>query len=116
MVLNAFVLTTQYRYPGMLPDGRNILRCASGLRWCTMPYVEGESLRERLRREIQLPVEEAVRIAREIADGLGYAHHHRIVHRDIKPENILLAHGHAWGADFGVAQALEGAGGDRLTG
>jgi eukaryotic-like serine/threonine-protein kinase len=89
---------------------------AGGLVWYTMPYVEGESLRDRLRRELQLPLDEAVRITCEIADGLEYAHRHRVVHRDIKPENILLAHGHARVADFGVAQALESAGGDRLTG
>jgi tetratricopeptide (TPR) repeat protein len=88
----------------------------AGVLWYTMPFVQGESLRDRLRRETQLPVDEAVRIAREVADGLQYAHQHGVVHRDIKPENILLAHGHARVADFGVAQAVERAGGDRLTG
>jgi serine/threonine-protein kinase len=87
----------------------------AGLLWYTMPYVEGESLRERLRREGQLPIEDALRIAREVADALSCAHEQGIIHRDIKPENILLARGHARVADFGVAQALEQAGADRLT-
>jgi serine/threonine protein kinase/tetratricopeptide (TPR) repeat protein len=80
---------------------------AQGLLWYTMPYVEGESLRERLRREGQLPIDDALRIAREVAEALDCAHRHAIVHRDIKPENILLAEGHARVADFGVARALE---------
>jgi len=87
----------------------------AGLLWYTMPYVEGESLRERLRREGQLPIEDALRIAREVADALSCAHEQGIIHRDIKPENILLARGHARVADFGVAQALQQAGADRLT-
>ena len=74
----------------------------------TMPFVEGESLRERLRREGRLSVEEALRITREVASALEYAHARRVVHRDIKPENILLsATGHAFVADFGVAYALD---------
>jgi tetratricopeptide (TPR) repeat protein len=87
----------------------------AGLLWYTMPYVEGESLRERLRRDGQLPIEDALRIAREVADALSCAHEQGIIHRDIKPENILLARGHARVADFGVAQALQEAGADRLT-
>jgi TolB-like protein/tRNA A-37 threonylcarbamoyl transferase component Bud32 len=79
---------------------------SAGQLWFTMPYVEGESLRDRLRRDTQLPVDEAVRIACEVADALGYAHDHGIVHRDIKPENILLTRGHALVADFGIARAL----------
>ena len=63
---------------------------AGGRLWFTMPYVEGESLRDRLRRERQLPVDDALRIAREVADALHYAHGHGVIHRDIKPENILL--------------------------
>jgi serine/threonine-protein kinase len=78
---------------------------ASGLVFYVMPYVEGESLRDRLTREKQLPVDEAVRIAREVADALGYAHRHGVVHRDIKPENILLHEGQALVADFGIALA-----------
>jgi serine/threonine-protein kinase len=88
---------------------------AGGLLWYTMPFIEGESLRERLRREKQLPVDEAVRLAREVADALDCAHEHGVVHRDIKPENILLARNHARVADFGVARALEAAGGAGLT-
>jgi eukaryotic-like serine/threonine-protein kinase len=88
---------------------------ADGFLYYVMPYVEGESLRHRLRREIQMPVEEAVRIAREVAEALGYAHQRGIVHRDIKPENILLEGEHAVVADFGVAFAIESASSERLT-
>ena len=85
--------------------------------WFTMPFVEGESLRDRLRRERQLPVDDAVRIAREAAQALQYAHRHGVVHRDIKPENILLtSDGDTLVADFGIARALEAGGGqERLT-
>ncbi|HEY9505720.1 MAG TPA: serine/threonine-protein kinase, partial [Gemmatimonadales bacterium] len=83
--------------------------------WFTMPFVEGESLRERLNREKQLPLDAALRIATEAARALEYAHKHGIVHRDIKPENILLtADGSTLVADFGIARALA-AEGDRLT-
>src|SRR5262250_837901 len=82
---------------------------ASGQLWFTMPYVEGESLRDRLNRERQLPVEDALRIAREAAAALDYAHRHGIIHRDIKPENILLtSEGNTLVADFGIARALAG--------
>ncbi len=87
---------------------------SSPLLWFTMPFVEGESLRSRLTREKQLPLEDALRIARETADGLDYAHRHGVVHRDIKPENILLSGDHALVADFGIARALRGEG-ERLT-
>jgi eukaryotic-like serine/threonine-protein kinase len=80
-----------------------------------MPYVEGESLRDHLNRERQLPIEEAIQITREVADGLSYAHAHRVVHRDIKPENILLSGGHAIVADFGIARAISAAGIGNLT-
>jgi serine/threonine-protein kinase len=80
-----------------------------------MPYVDGQSLRDRLNRERQLPIDEALRIAREVADALSYAHGRGIVHRDIKPENILLDAGHAVVADFGIARAVSAAGGDELT-
>jgi hypothetical protein len=83
--------------------------------WFTMPYVAGESLRNRLVREPQLPLRDAVRIALEVADALGYAHGQGLVHRDVKPENILLSGDHCVLADFGVAQALDAAGGERLT-
>jgi len=88
---------------------------ADGKPFYVMPWVEGESLRERLRREKQLPVDEAVALAREVASALSYAHARGIVHRDIKPENILLVDGHALVADFGIARAVVQAGGDRLT-
>ena len=78
------------------------------LLWFTMPFVEGESLRDRLQREAQLPVPDALRIAREVADGLDFAHRHGVVHRDVKPENILLGDGHALVADFGISRALAG--------
>ena len=80
-----------------------------------MPYVEGESLRDRLTREKQLPVADAVRIATEVAGALEYAHQHGVVHRDIKPENILLHGGHALVADFGIALAASKAGSTRMT-
>ncbi|NIM49483.1 MAG: protein kinase, partial [Gemmatimonadales bacterium] len=88
---------------------------ADGFLYYVMPYVEGESLRDRLNREKQLPVEDAVQIAREVADALGSAHRHDVIHRDIKPENILLEEGHAVVADFGIARAIHAAGGERLT-
>jgi tRNA A-37 threonylcarbamoyl transferase component Bud32 len=78
---------------------------ADGTVFYVMPYVEGESLRDRIKREQQLPIDEAVRITREVLDALEYAHQHRVVHRDIKPENILLHGGHAMVADFGIALA-----------
>jgi eukaryotic-like serine/threonine-protein kinase len=88
---------------------------AAGLLWFTMPFVEGESLRDRLTRERQLPVEDALRIAREAAQGLQYAHEHGVMHRDIKPENILLTQdGSTLVADFGIARAF-GGGEARLT-
>ena len=88
---------------------------ADGLLFYVMPFVEGESLRERLTREIQLPVENALAITREVADALSHAHAHGIIHRDIKPENILLEGEHAVVMDFGVARALSLAAGDSLT-
>ena len=80
-----------------------------------MPYLEGESLRERLSREKQLPLEDAVRITGEIASALDHAHRRNVLHRDIKPENILLQEGNALVADFGIARAIQTAGGDTLT-
>ncbi len=88
---------------------------SGGRLWYTMPFVEGESLRARLDRERQLPLGEAVRLTREIAGALSHAHAKGVLHRDIKPDNILLAGGHALVADFGIARALGGDPGDRLT-
>ena len=88
---------------------------AAGLLYYTMPFVEGETLRDRLTREKQLPLEDALRITREVADALSYAHSRGVVHRDIKPENILLESGHAVVADFGIARAIAAAGGAHLT-
>jgi serine/threonine-protein kinase len=80
-----------------------------------MPYVQGESLRDRLTREKQLPIADALNITREVADAIAHAHSHGIVHRDLKPENILLSEGHAVVADFGIALAVTAAGDQRLT-
>src|SRR5437773_4043891 len=88
---------------------------AAGLLYYVMPYVEGETLRDRLEREGQLPLEEAVRITREAASALSYAHSHDVVHRDIKPENILLSGGEAVVADFGIARAITAAARGKLT-
>ncbi len=88
---------------------------ADGLLYYVMPYVEGESLRDRLTREHQLPIEDAMSITREVASALSYAHSHDVIHRDVKPENILLSGGEAIVADFGIAGALDAAGGVNLT-
>src|SRR6267378_4515226 len=80
---------------------------AAGELWFTMPFVEGESLRDRLQRERRLPVDDALRIARETLDALDYAHRHGVIHRDVKPENILLTETHALVADFGIARAID---------
>jgi TolB-like protein/tRNA A-37 threonylcarbamoyl transferase component Bud32/Flp pilus assembly protein TadD len=88
---------------------------AGGFLFFVMPRVQGESLRDRLNREKQLPVDDALRIAREVADALSYAHAHGVVHRDIKPENILLEGGHAVVADFGIARAIGAAADGPLT-
>ncbi len=86
-----------------------------GFLYYVMPYVEGESLRGRLTREKQLPLDDALQIAREVGDALDYAHRRGVVHRDIKPENILLAEQHAVVADFGIARAIVAASGQKLT-
>src|SRR5687768_11481959 len=106
-------VTASLQHPHILPlfDSGN----DGDLLWYVMPYVEGETLRTRLTRDGRLPADEAVRIAREMADALEHAHGHGVVHRDVKPENVLLHGGHALVADFGVALALEHAGGERLT-
>ena len=106
-------LTANLQHPHILPlfDSGE----ADSYLFYVMPYVEGESLRDRLRREKQLAVADALRIAGEVASALDYAHRHGVIHRDIKPENILLHDGRALVADFGIALAASKAGGDRMT-
>jgi len=89
---------------------------ADGFLYYVMPFIEGESLRERLDREEKLGVQESIRLTDQVASALNYAHESGLVHRDIKPENILLARDQAVVADFGIARAVEAAGGERLTG
>jgi len=105
--------TARLQHPHILPllDSGE----ADGLLYYVMPLVTGETLRARLDREKQLPIEDALLIAREVADALGYAHGLGVIHRDIKPENILLQNGHALVADFGIALAVQSAGGQRMT-
>jgi TolB-like protein/tetratricopeptide (TPR) repeat protein/tRNA A-37 threonylcarbamoyl transferase component Bud32 len=106
-------VTANLRHPHILPlyDSGD----ADGHLFYVMPFVEGESLRDRLDREKQLPVDTALQIAREVADALSYAHSRGVIHRDIKPGNILLESGHAVVADFGIAKAVRAAGGESLT-
>ena len=106
-------VTAKLQHPNILPlfDSGE----AKGLLFYVMPYVEGESLRTRLGREHQLPIDEAVRIAVAVAGALDYAHRHGVIHRDLKPENVLLESGHPVLADFGIALALVRAGGSRIT-
>ena len=96
------------RHPHILPlyDSGE----ADGFLYYVMPLVEGETLRERIERERQLPIDDALRFAREVADALAYAHARGVVHRDIKPENILIEGDHAVVADFGIAKAVAAAG------
>jgi serine/threonine-protein kinase len=112
--------TSNLQHPHILPlfdsgiapvEGHGIATCL----YYVMPFVEGESLRDRLTREKQLPIPDAVRIASEVAAALDYAHRRGVIHRDIKPENILLHEGSALVADFGIALALSGAGSTRMT-
>ena len=111
--LREIKITARLTHPNILPllDSGE----ADGFLFYVMPFVEGESLRDRLDREKQLPIDDAVRIAREISDALAYAHDHDVLHRDIKPENVLLESGHAVVADFGIARAINAAGGENLT-
>jgi len=88
---------------------------ADGFLYYVMPYIQGETLRNKLDRETQLGIDEAVRITREVADALDYAHRHGVIHRDIKPENILLHDGRPMVADFGIALAVSAAAGGRMT-
>ena len=105
--------TARLQHPHILPllDSGEV----GGLLFYVMPFVAGETLRARLHRERQLPIDDAVRISSEVADALAYAHGHGVVHRDVKPENILLQDGHALVADFGIALAVQQAGGPRMT-
>src|SRR6266699_5996719 len=109
--LREIAIAARLQHPHILPlyDSGTVNR----LLYYVMPYVEGESLRDRLEREKQLSVDEAVRITTEVASALAYAHSHGVVHRDIKPENILLEDGTAIVADFGIARAISVAGEER---
>ena len=105
--------TASLQHPHILPlhDSGD----ADGFLFYVMPYVEGETLRARLAREQLLPVDDAVRLSREILSALDYAHRHGVVHRDIKPENVLLHDGQALVADFGISLAVSAASGPRMT-
>jgi len=111
--LSEIKTTANLQHPHILPlfDSGE----ADGFLFYVMPYVEGETVRDRITREKQLPVADAVRIASEVASALDYAHRHNVIHRDIKPENILLHDGRALVADFGIALAASNAGGTRMT-
>jgi Tol biopolymer transport system component len=111
--LSEIKTTANLQHPHILPlhDSGE----ADGFLFYVMPYVTGETVRDRITREQQLPVADAVRIASEVASALDYAHRHNVIHRDIKPENILLHDGSALVADFGIALAASKAGGTRMT-
>ena len=111
--LREIKVTAQLSHPHILPllDSGE----ADGLLFYVTPYVEGESLRHRLDRDGKLPLDDALRIAREVADGLESAHRRGVIHRDVKPENILLEEGHAVVADFGIARAVAESAEERLT-
>jgi serine/threonine-protein kinase len=104
-------LAARLQHPHILPvfDSGG----AAGLLWYAMPYVEGESLRHRLARDGSVRLDECLRLTREVADALDYAHRRGVIHRDVKPANILLSDGHALLADFGVARGLSGGPADR---
>jgi len=111
--LREIQIAARLQHPHILPlydSGQ-----ADTLLYYVMPFVEGESLRDRLAREKQLPVEDAVKLGRDIAAALDYAHRHGVVHRDIKPENVMLHEGEAIVTDFGIAKAVSAAGGESLT-
>jgi tetratricopeptide (TPR) repeat protein len=111
--LREIEITASLTHPHILPvfDSGSIDDCL----FYVMPYVKGESLRSRLERQGRLPVDEALQVAREVADALAYAHRNEVLHRDIKPANILLEEGHAVVADFGIARAIHAAGAATLT-
>ncbi len=103
-------IAARLNHPHILPlhdSGTLDLGLGRPVLFYAMPYVAGQSLRERLRKEVQLPIDEAVGITRQVADALDHAHRQGVIHRDIKPENILLAEGQAVLADFGIARALD---------
>ena len=102
--LSEIQVTANLQHPNLLPlfDSGG----ADGMLFYVMPYIDGESLRKRLQREKQLPIDEALRIATSVASALDYAHRHGVVHRDLKPENILLHEGQPLVADFGIALAV----------
>ncbi|MEP7065332.1 MAG: protein kinase [Gemmatimonadota bacterium] len=111
--LSEIRVTANLQHPNLLPlfDSGDV----NGHLYYVMPFVDGESLRARLERDRQLPVDEAVRIAIAVAHALDYAHAHGVIHRDLKPENILMQHGQPVIADFGIALAISKAGGSRVT-
>jgi serine/threonine protein kinase len=111
--LSEIRVTANLQHPNLLPLFDS--GAANGLLYYVMPFVEGETLRHRLERERQLPIDEAVRIASGIAAALDYAHRHGVIHRDLKPENVLLHDGQPLVADFGIALAVSKAGGQRVT-
>lgn len=106
-------VTANLQHPNLLPlfDSGEV----DGLLFYVMPYIQGESLRARIDRERQLPIDEAVRIAIAVSSAVDYAHRHGVIHRDLKPENILLHEGQPVVADFGIALAVQNAGGSRIT-
>src|ERR1051325_5723099 len=111
--LREITTTANLRHPHILPLYDS--GAADTTLYYVMPFVEGETLRDRLDREKQLPLDDALQIAGEVADALSYAHARGVIHRDIKPENILLEGGHAVVADFGIARAVTAAGAQSLT-
>ena len=111
--LREIAMTANLRHPHILPLYDS--GAAAGVVYYVMPFIDGGSLRDRLDRDKQLPIDEALTIAREVADALGYAHASGVVHRDIKPENIMLERGHAIVSDFGIARAASTLGSERIT-
>jgi eukaryotic-like serine/threonine-protein kinase len=111
--LSEIQVTANLQHPNLLPlfDSGE----ADGLLFYVMPYVEGESLRAKLQREKQLPIDESIHIATAVLSALDYAHRHGVIHRDLKPENILMHEGQPLVADFGIALAVSNAGGNRIT-